>query len=442
MSFNALPQYPPANPRKRRGSNSLEESYDRLSAFNQSSLIPDHDSLPQWQGSVTNGARDESSHEFTLDPSAVSYATNLHPPETSFYDFGPPTSSYADHIPVDISGFGWNTTLSADTYPFPYQAFLGDTNTVYAPDPSARALPQVPMVPSQHSLASRELAPTVSSLYRRHQNNQSLPSAMPLHLALQHTTSETLVAPTVFPENPRLRGMSFTTALGDDLGDRRSSCSLGQYPADTVSTGAVSFPEALTVDQGRLITDPQNCENPLNQSDSTYTLENGPRMPDMIVNIDDPRDPPRYPLNRWIKIISQSHAPVDVRFGRFSQANISKKYDELKDRLKSLEILREVLPEDYTFVERVAGFLKRLEDETFRHFVSAGYVSLLIGRVGSIKKSYDNSLKAKPNAKPWLERSGVHGNFQVLEKDFLTINQAYRLKEAWKLNNLVLYHDF
>lgn len=190
------------------------------------------------------------------------------------------------------------------------------------------------------------------------------------------------------------------------------------------------------------MTDPQNVENSLGQPDTTYTLENGSRLPDIIVNIDDPRDPPRNPLNRWISIISQSHAPVDIRFGRFSEANISKRYDELKDRLKSLEILIRVLPEDYTFLERVAEFLARLEDVAFRRFLGAGYVSLLIGRVGSIRKSYDDSLKAKPNAKPWLERSGVHGNFQVLEKDFLTINQAYRLKEAWKLDNLVLYHDF
>jgi hypothetical protein len=165
-------------------------------------------------------------------------------------------------------------------------------------------------------------------------------------------------------------------------------------------------------------------------------------MPDIIVNIDDPRDPPRYPLNRWIRITSQSHAPVDIRFGRFSKANISKRYDELRDRLKSLEILSEVLPEDYTFLERIEGSLVCLEDVAFRRFLGAEYVSLLIGRVGSVKRSYDNSLKAKPNAKPWLKRSGVHGNFQVLEKDFLTINQVYRLKEAWKLDNLVLYHDF
>jgi hypothetical protein len=150
-------------------------------------------------------------------------------------------------------------------------------------------------------------------------------------------------------------------------------------------------------------------------------------MPDIIVNIDDPRDPPRYPLNRWIRITSQSHAPVDIRFGRFSKANISKRYDELRDRLKSLEILSEVLPEDYTFLERIEGSLVCLEDVAFRRFLGAEYVSLLIGRVG---------------AKPWLKRSGVHGNFQVLEKDFLTINQVYRLKEAWKLDNLVLYHDF
>jgi hypothetical protein len=190
------------------------------------------------------------------------------------------------------------------------------------------------------------------------------------------------------------------------------------------------------------MTDPQDCENLLNQSNSTYTLENGPRMPVIIVNIDDPRDPPRDPLNRWIRIISQSHDPVDIRFGRFSEAKISKRYDALKQRLKSLEVLNKVLPEDYTFLERVAGFLNRLENVAFRRFLGAGYVSLLIGKVGSIRTSYDDSLKAKPNAKPWLERSGVHGNFQVLEKDFLTINQAYRLKAAWKLDNLVLYHDF
>jgi hypothetical protein len=313
---------------------------------------------------------------------------------------------------------------------------------VYAPDPSARALPQVPVVPSQRSLTSRELAPEVSTLYRGGRNEQILPSGMPLHLAPQHTTSETLVAPTVFPENPLLCGISFSTASEDNLGNIRSSCSARQYPTDTVSTRLLSIPAASTASGSCIMIDPQNAENPLGQPDTTYTRQNESRMPDIIVNIDDPRDPPRYPLNRWIKIISQSHAPVDVRFGRFSQANISKKYDELKDRLKSLQIRSEVLPEDYTFLERVAGFLARLEDVAFRRFLGAGYVSLLIGRVGSIRKSHDNSLKAKPNAKPWLKRSGVHGNFQVLEQDFLSINQAYRLKEAWKLDNLVLYHDF
>jgi hypothetical protein len=334
--------------------------------------------------------------------------------------------------------------LSADTYPFPYQAFLEDRNTtVNAPDPSARALPQVPTVPSQRLENIRELAPTVSTLYRGDQQGQTLPSALPLHLASHHTTSEAFFAPSVFSENSFLdRISSFTTAAQDNSENQRSSCSVRQYPADTVSTGPVSFNEALTADGGRLMTDPQDCENLLNQSNSTYTLENGPRMPVIIVNIDDPRDPPRDPLNRWIRIISQSHDPVDIRFGRFSEAKISKRYDALKQRLKSLEVLNKVLPEDYTFLERVAGFLNRLENVAFRRFLGAGYVSLLIGKVGSIRTSYDDSLKAKPNAKPWLERSGVHGNFQVLEKDFLTINQAYRLKAAWKLDNLVLYHDF
>jgi hypothetical protein len=244
MSFNVLPQYPPSNLRKRRGSNSLEESYDRLSVFNQSSLIPDHDSLPLWHGTVTNGARDESSHEFTLDPSAVSYATNLCLPETSFYDFELPANSYADPISAYIPGLGWQTTPSVvDTYPIPYQALLEDRNAVYAPDPSAHALPQVPVVPSQRSLASRELAPHVSSLYRGHQNGQILPSTMPLHIASQYTTSETLVAPTVFSENPLVREFSFTTrtAAEDNSGNQRSSCAVRQYPADTVSTGPVSF---------------------------------------------------------------------------------------------------------------------------------------------------------------------------------------------------------
>jgi hypothetical protein len=390
---------------------------------------------------VTNGTHVESSHEDSLCPSA---ATNLYLPETSFYDLGPPANFCADQILVDTSGFGWGTMLSADTYPFPYQAFLEDRNTtVNAPDPSARALPQVPTVPSQRLENIRELAPTVSTLYRGDQQGQTLPSALPLHLASHHTTSEAFFAPSVFSENSFLdRISSFTTAAQDNSENQRSSCSVRQYPADTVSTGPVSFNEALTADGGRLMTDPQDCENPLNQSNSTYTLENGPRMPVIIVNIDDPRDPPRDPLNRWIRIISQSHDPVDIRFGRFSEAKISKRYDALKQRLKSLEVLNKVLPEDYTFLERVAGFLNRLENVAFRRFLGAGYVSLLIGKVGSIRTSYDDSLKAKPNAKPWLERSGVHGNFQVLEKDFLTINQAYRLKAAWKLDNLVLYHDF
>lgn len=324
MSSNTLPQYPYQNLRKRRASTSLEESSDRMSAFYQSSLIPDDDLLIPWHGTVTSEARVESSHVFTLNPSATSYATNLCLPETQFYDFELPANSYADPVSAYIPGLGWETTPSVvDTYPIPYQALLEDRNAVlvyeYAPDPSARALPQVPVVPSQRSLTSRELAPHVSSLHRGHQNGQSLLSAMPLDLAPQYTTSETLVAPTVFPETPLLRGISFSTASEDNLGNKRSSCSARQDLADTVSTRPLSIPAASTASGSCIMTDPQNAENPLGQPDTTYTRQNESRMPDIIVNIDDPRDPPRYPLNRWIRIISQSHAPVDVRFGRFSK---------------------------------------------------------------------------------------------------------------------------
>ncbi|KAG7544313.1 hypothetical protein FFLO_03274 [Filobasidium floriforme] len=193
MSSNTLSQYPSQNRRKRRGSNSLENSNYRLAASNQTSITIDHASLPLWHGTVTNGAHVESSHEDTLSPSAASYATNLHLPETSFYDFGPPADSYADRIPVDTSGFGWNT------------------------------MPPVPTVPSQRLEDIRELAPTARDLYRGDQQGQTLPSALPLHLASH-----------------------FTTAAEDNSGNQRFSYSSRQYPADTVSTGPVSISAAFT----------------------------------------------------------------------------------------------------------------------------------------------------------------------------------------------------
>lgn len=214
MSFNPPPQYPARNFRKRRASN----SNDRLAASDQSSVSIDR-SLPQWHGTVTNGAHVESSHEDTLSPSAASYATNLHLPETSFYDFGPPANSYADRIPVDTSGFGWNTMPPVDPYPFPCQAFLDD--------PSARALPQVPTVPSQRRENIRELALTTETRYRGDQQGQTLPSALPSHLASRHTTSEAFFAPSVFSENSLLdRISSFTTAAQDNSENQRSSCSM------------------------------------------------------------------------------------------------------------------------------------------------------------------------------------------------------------------------
>jgi hypothetical protein len=100
-------------------------SNNRLDASDQSSITIDHASLPLWHGTVTNEARVESSHEDTLSPSAVSYATNLHLPETSFYDFELPENSYADPVSVYTPGLGWETTpFLVDTYPFPYQALF------------------------------------------------------------------------------------------------------------------------------------------------------------------------------------------------------------------------------------------------------------------------------------------------------------------------------
>lgn len=156
---------------------------------------------------------------------------------------------------------------SVDPYPFPCQTFWDDS--------SARALPQVPTVPSQRRENIRELAPTTSNRYRSDQQGQTLPSAMPSYLVSHHTTSEAFVAPSVLSENPLVRGISFTNAAEDNSGNQRSSYSLCLYPADTVSAGPVSISAASTASGSRFMPDPQNVENLLGQPDTTCTLDSG-----------------------------------------------------------------------------------------------------------------------------------------------------------------------
>lgn len=212
-------------------------------------------------------------------------------------------------------------------------------------------------------------------------------------------------------------------------------------PSQTpISSGTVSLRPLAPAETGVSTNGSQSYNT------SFAALDKGSRQPDLTVDLNNVGSaPPQRSLRTTcIRVIGNDGKSVNLRLGRTWEKNPSKRLEELKGILTSIDLekLKVLLPLDDTFVKDIKDFLDRLDGD-YSLFLSSGFLTRLIELFKRIHKSC-NKFLAKGRGRQeqcWANKIPEKLNREELKRHFFTIDTGWKLKIAWQLDKVKLYLD-
>jgi hypothetical protein len=133
-----------------------------------------------------------------------------------------------------------------------------------------------------------------------------------------------------------------------------------------------------------------------------------------------------------------------LRLGRTWEKNSSKRLEELKGILTSIDLerLKVLLPFDDTFAKDIEEFRDCL-DRYYSLFLTSGFLNRLIKLFKRIHQSYNKFLNKGRGRQEqcWTNKTPEKLCREEPKRHFVTIDKAWELKTAWQLDKVRLYLD-